>query len=115
MFLEEYAFIDPLAKLMGSWASELNIYSVALRILLAFILAGTIGIERARKRHSAGLRTFILVSLASTMAMIVDILCGMTGLFRGFVIISAATVSSILSPQESFSPSEQCLHLPVQA
>ena len=88
-------FIDPLAKLMGDWASELNIYSVTVRILLAFVFAGTIGIERARKRHSAGLRTFILVSLASTMAMIVDIYCQNSGVFKGFVIISAATVIGI--------------------
>lgn len=87
---------DPLAKLLGEWSSELNIYSAALRIILAFILAGTIGIERARKRHSAGLRTFILVALASAMAMILDLYCAASNIIgKGLVIISAATVIGI--------------------
>ncbi|MBQ4116497.1 MAG: MgtC/SapB family protein [Clostridia bacterium] len=93
--IEGTLIIDPIAKLLGDWSIELNVYSATLRILLAFILAGTIGIERARKRHSAGLRTFILVSLASTMAMIIDIYCGINGYFKGLVIISAATVIGI--------------------
>ncbi len=87
--------IDPIAKLLGNWSIELNVYSATLRILLAFMLAGTIGIERARKRHSAGLRTFILVALASSMAMIIDIYCGVNGYFKGLVILSAATIISI--------------------
>lgn len=93
---EQNAFIDPIAKLLGAWASELNVYSVLLRIVLSFILAGTIGIERARKRHSAGLRTFILVALASSMAMILDVYCGYSSILgKGTVIISAATVIGI--------------------
>lgn len=87
---------DPIANLLGNWATELNVYSAVLRILLAFIFAGTIGIERARKRHSAGLRTFILVALASSMAMITDIYCASQGFVsNGFVLLSAATVIGI--------------------
>lgn len=92
---EATSFVDPIARLLGDWAVQLNVYSATLRIFLAFILAGTIGIERARKRHSAGLRTFILVALASSMAMIMDIYCGINGYFKGFVLISAATVVGI--------------------
>ena len=89
-------FVDPIAKLLGEWAVELNVYSAALRILLAFVFAGTIGIERARKRHSAGLRTFILVAISSATAMILDIFCGETfELVNGAVFISAATVIGI--------------------
>lgn len=89
-------FQDPIAQLLGEWASELNIYSAMLRIILAFIFAGTIGIERARKRHSAGLRTFILVAIASTMAMVLDIYCSVSNIFgKGIVVISAATVIGI--------------------
>lgn len=92
----EIIFVDPIAKLLGEWSINLNVYSAALRIILAFVLAGTIGIERARKRHSAGLRTFILVALASTMAMIMDIYCGIHSVLgKGIVIISAATVIGI--------------------
>lgn len=96
MNLDVTTITDPLAALLGEWSSELNIYSATLRIVLAFILAGTIGIERARKRHSAGLRTFILVALASTMAMILDQYCATNNIIgKGLVIISAATVVGI--------------------
>lgn len=84
---------DPIANLLGEWATNLDVYSAAFRIIIAFFMAGTIGCERARKRHSAGLRTFILVALASSMAMI-------TGMFFGFygilgIVLSAATVIGI--------------------
>ena len=82
---------DPIAKLLGNWASELNIGSIVLRILLSILLASIIGCERSSKRHAAGLRTFILVSLASTVAMIVDISSGLTV----FPLISAAAIIAI--------------------
>ena len=65
--------IDPIAKLMGEWSSQINIYSILLRIGLSVLLSAIIGCERSSKRHAAGLRTFILVSLASTVAMLLDI------------------------------------------
>ena len=52
------------AAILGGWTDELNVRSVILRILLSVMLAAIIGCERSSKRHSAGLRTFILVSLA---------------------------------------------------
>lgn len=60
-------YVDPIASLLGEWVCELNAYSILLRIAIAFLFAAVIGCERARKRHSAGLRTFILVSTASSM------------------------------------------------
>ena len=63
---------DPIASLLGSWATELNLYSVLLRVAVSVVFAAMIGCERASKRHAAGQRTFILVSLASTMAMMLD-------------------------------------------
>ena len=60
---------DPIASLLGSWATELNLYSVLLRVAVSVVFAAMIGCERASKRHAAGQRTFILVSLASTMAL----------------------------------------------
>ncbi len=63
---------DPIATLLGSWAIELNIYSILLRVAISVVFAAIIGCERASKRHAAGQRTFILVSLASTMAMMLD-------------------------------------------
>ena len=64
--------IDPIGKLLGPWSIELNAYSVVLRIFLSVIFSMIIGCERSSKRHSAGIRTFIIVTLASTMTMLLD-------------------------------------------
>ena len=74
---------DPIASLLGSWATELNLYSVLLRVAVSVVFAAMIGCERASKRHAAGQRTFILVSLASTMAMLLDQRGRAAGLRRG--------------------------------
>lgn len=55
-------YIDPIAKLLGNWSSEINIYSMILRLLLVIVITATVGYERSSKRHSAGLRTFVLIS-----------------------------------------------------
>jgi putative Mg2+ transporter-C (MgtC) family protein len=44
---------------------------VALKFLLAIVLAGTLGLERERKGRAAGLRTHVLVCLGATLAMVV--------------------------------------------
>lgn len=86
-------FNDPLASALGKWAIELNIWSCLLRIFLSIALSSIIGYERSSKRHAAGLRTFIVVSLASTMTMLIEML-----LFQNVEIcgvISAATIIGI--------------------
>lgn len=64
---------DPIAVFLGEWSTGLGWTSVVFRILLSVFLAAIIGFERSSKRHSAGFRTFILVSLASTTAMLMDL------------------------------------------
>lgn len=64
---------DFIAKLLGSWSVGLNSGSVFLRIILTVVLASVVGCERSSKRHSAGLRTFLIVSLASTTAAIIEL------------------------------------------
>lgn len=86
--------IDPIAKLLGSWSSEMNAWSIVLRILVSVLLAAIIGCERSSKRHAAGLRTFILVSLASTVAIILDISLSGNG-DTHFYLISAASIIGI--------------------
>ena len=72
MFLS-ISIVDPIVKWMGSsWLAEINIGSIIVRLLLAFVFAGTIGLERAIKKHAAGLRTYILVCVASCLAMMAD-------------------------------------------
>ena len=65
--------IDPIAKFLGEWATNITIEAVCLRILLSVLFSAILGCERASKRHSAGLRTFMVVSLASTLAGMLDI------------------------------------------
>ena len=67
------AINDPIVRLLGPWAGEINFWSVLLRILCSAVLSAVIGTERSSKRHSAGLRTFMLVSLAGTIAMLADL------------------------------------------
>ncbi len=66
------SIIDPVAASLGSWASELCIGCILLRLLLSALFAMVIGWERASKRHSAGLRTFILVTISATAGMLLD-------------------------------------------
>ena len=64
--------IDPIASLLGDWATGLTPASIIFRALIAILFAAVIGCARAAKRHAAGLRTFMLVSLASAMAAMAD-------------------------------------------
>lgn len=64
---------DAIVCVLGNWAGELNTGSIALRILLSLVLSSIIGCERSSKRHSAGLRTFMIVSLASTIAAMIEV------------------------------------------
>lgn len=59
-------------RLLGQWSIELGLGSVLLRLALSLAFSAIIGCERSSKRHSAGLRTFILVSLAGTGTMLID-------------------------------------------
>ncbi len=52
-----------------SW--ELRV--IICRIVLAVFLAAIIGCERSIKRHSAGLRTFMIMALASSSAVLVEL------------------------------------------
>ncbi len=85
---------DPIAQVLGSWSTGFNIYSVLFRIFIVFIIASIIGCERSSKRHSAGLRTFIIVSMASAVSAMIDV-CILNVTSQGFALISAASVVSV--------------------
>ena len=85
---------DIIASVLGEWSVGLTVGSILLRILLSVLLAAIIGWERSSKRHAAGLRTFILVSLASTLAMLLDLYLSAHNDGHLFL-ISAASVLSI--------------------
>lgn len=86
--------MDPISHLLGAWSAELNLFSVLLRVGLSLVLAAVIGWERSSKRHSAGFRTFILISLGMTFAMLTDLfLIEKTG--AGFYFLSGAAIIGI--------------------
>lgn len=60
---------DQIGQYMDKWP---YIWVIILNICLSVILGAIIGWERSNKRHTAGLRTFIIVSLSSTVAMMLD-------------------------------------------
>ncbi len=96
MFLTQLG--DPVVNLLGKWSGDLTLGSMLLRILLAVLLAALLGCERASKRHAAGLRTFMLVSLASCCAMMIDIyLIDTYGLSLPLVSAAAVVGAAILS------------------
>lgn len=83
---------DPIANLLTDWSTDAG--RIIFRILLSLLLSAILGWERSSKRHAAGLRTFIVVSLASTVSMLVDLnLMGATSVT--FPILSAATLVGI--------------------
>jgi putative Mg2+ transporter-C (MgtC) family protein len=86
--------IDPIASLLGEWATQLNIYTVILRIVISLLLSAILGYERSTKRHAAGLRTFMVVSLATTVAMLLDLYL-LNGLENGTYLLSAASIVAI--------------------
>lgn len=85
---------DLIAQTLGKWSVDINIYSVSFRIVLVIVLASWIGWERSSKRHSAGLRTFIIVSMASAISAMLDV-CILAVHSGSIPIISAASVVSV--------------------
>ena len=60
---------------MGDWISylrELNMASLLLRLILAMLCGGLLGLERGRKRRPAGSRTYMLVCLGAALTMVLS-------------------------------------------
>ena len=51
---------------------EMNVVSILMRLILAMIFGGFIGLERERKRRPAGFRTYMLVCLGAALAMLLS-------------------------------------------
>ena len=64
---------DFIAELLGDWSAEINVWSMLLKVVIAIIFSAIIGQERAKKRHAAGLRTFMLVSIGAVLSGVSDI------------------------------------------
>ena len=82
------------AELTKGWMIEGINQAVILRIVLSLVLAAIIGCERSSKRHSAGMRTFMLVSVSATAAALTDLYLASEFSF-GIPVISGAAVVGI--------------------
>ncbi|WP_027399754.1 MgtC/SapB family protein [Anaerovorax odorimutans] len=51
---------------------DINLFSVTLRLILAVILGGIIGLERGANKHPAGFRTHILVCVGAALSMMTN-------------------------------------------
>jgi len=86
---------------------------VGLKLGLAVVLAGAVGIERERKGRAAGLRTHVLVCLGSTLAMVIAQALGRTyghdqgrmaaGIITGVGFLGAGTIINVRGAQRGLT------------
>ena len=69
----EIAAQDPIDMLTQGFLHEFNIWTILIRLCLAFLVGALFGFERSRKRHTAGFRTFIFVALFAAAAALLDV------------------------------------------
>lgn len=86
-----YAAHDPIDILTRGFLSEFNIWTILIRIVLALLVGVIFGLERSRKRHTAGLRTFGFVSLFSAIAALLDVY-----LITNFKVIFPAITTAVV-------------------
>ena len=54
-------------------ADEVNVVSSVFKLLLSMVLGASVGLERRHKGQIAGMRTFALICMGATLAMLVSI------------------------------------------
>ncbi len=92
---------DPIVKLLGEWSASLTLGSILFRVALTVLLAAFIGCERSSKRHSAGLRTFMLVSLSGCFSMLTDTFLIQTHSLSFPIISTAAVIGAAIISSNS--------------
>ncbi len=55
-----------------SYLQDINLISVTVRLVLAILLGGMIGLERGSNKHQAGFRTHMLVCMGAALAMLTN-------------------------------------------
>lgn len=59
---------------------DINIFSTAVRLILAAVIGGLIGLERGASNHAAGFRTHILVCTGAALVMLTnEYICALYG------------------------------------
>ena len=64
-------FMQRLTEILAS--TEVTTLNATFRLLLSLLLGSLVGLERKRKGQMAGLRTFALISMGATLAMLLSI------------------------------------------
>ncbi|WMJ73997.1 MgtC/SapB family protein [Cytophagaceae bacterium ABcell3] len=62
--------------------TEINLQSIAIRLVMSIVLGGLIGWERETRKQQAGLRTHIIICLGATLLMLISIFIPQT--FQNF-------------------------------
>lgn len=53
--------------------TEIDTYTISLRLVLSMVLGGLIGWERENRKQQAGLRTHVIICMGSTLLMLISI------------------------------------------
>ena len=73
-----------------------EILSICVKLVTSLIIGAVIGWERASKRHAAGLRTFVAVTLGCTVVTTIEVKLAAT-FSLGLPIMSAAAIIAVSS------------------
>ena len=67
-------------KILMIYLGEVNVFSTFIRLALAMICGGVLGMERGKKNRPAGFRTYMLVCVGATLVMLTNqYICKMYG------------------------------------
>lgn len=79
-----------------AYMREINIITVLVRLVLAMVFGGIIGIERGKQGRAAGMRTHILVCLGATLTALIGFFAAETlGMSNDPLRVAAQVISGI--------------------
>ena len=80
---------------ISDYLMELNFVTILVRLFLATVCAGVLGVERQRKSRPAGLRTHIIVCLGSALVMMISAHLTNIGMTTDAARLGAQVISGI--------------------
>lgn len=86
--------MELLAEIPATSPWVIDDFSLTLRLLLAMLLGGLIGLEREQANHPAGLRTHILVCVGSALIMLLSIYGFSSFVYEGNVRVDPARLAT---------------------
>jgi putative Mg2+ transporter-C (MgtC) family protein len=78
-----------------NYLAEINTVSVVVRLIIAVICGGIVGLDRERKRRPAGMRTHILICVGAALVMMIGQYIAQIGLASDVSRLGAQVVSGI--------------------